>query len=55
MQNVEDTDPRYVFVKGNLSEGYTVIGPYPDMDEAASAHDLEEGWLMTLQPPKEQA
>lgn len=45
---------QYVFVRGNLSEGYTVVGPYPSMDEAADAHDLEEGWLMTLQPPKEE-
>jgi len=49
---IERPDPQYIFLRGNVSEGFTAVGPYEDMDEAASAHDLEEGWLMSLLPPK---
>lgn len=37
-----------IWLGGNLSEGYTAHGPYAGMDEAADAHDNEEGWLLTL-------
>lgn len=42
-----------IFLKGNLSEGYTAFGPYPDHVDAWVAHDHQEGWTMTLseKPP----
>lgn len=42
-----------VFVAGNLSEGYTIYGPYESFDDAADAHEFEEGWIMSLNNPKE--
>ncbi len=47
-----DNIPDVIFLKGNISEGYVAYGPYEDMDEADSAHNMEEGWLMTLTTKK---
>jgi hypothetical protein len=45
-------DPVYIFMSGNLSEGYMAHGPYPSLGEVAAAHEGEEGWIMTLNKPK---
>lgn len=39
----------YVFLGGNLSDGFQAFGPYASASEAAEAHDMEEGWIMSLQ------
>ncbi len=41
-----------IFLAGNLSEGFSARGPYVDHDTCAFAHDCEEGWMMTLNPPR---
>lgn len=46
-----DIDDQVVFLKGNVSDGFCVIGPYPSWDTAFQAHETEEGWFMTLHPP----
>lgn len=43
-----DYNTSVVFLKGNLSEGYTAHGPYPDHLDAWVAHDADEGWTMTI-------
>lgn len=47
-----ETEPQAVFLKGNLSEGFRAYGPYASWDEAAMAHDFQEGWIITLRDPK---
>lgn len=42
---------QWVFLMGNLSEGFEVFGPYPDFDTLCEAHDCEAGWGMQLLPP----
>lgn len=41
-----------VVLVGNLSDGFTAYGPYDSFDEACAAHENEESWVMTLEPPK---
>lgn len=45
-------DPVYIFMSGNLSEGYKAYGPYPSLGEVSEAHAMEDGWIMTLTPAK---
>lgn len=46
------SDRLYIFLSGNISDGYTAHGPYPSLGEVAAAHDGEEGWIMSLSKPK---
>lgn len=41
----------YVVVEGNLSEGYTIVGPYETWADAADAH-TGTGWIMPLKPAR---
>lgn len=41
----------YIFMKGNLSEGYIAFGPFEDIEDAFTEYDFEEGWIMTLHLP----
>lgn len=52
--DAEDSDwlGGVVFLRGSLPEGFEVVGPYRDMDEAADAHD-EDGWFIALTKPTE--
>lgn len=43
-----DTDTQFIWLNGNLSEGFAAFGPYESMDEACAMHDGDEGWAMTL-------
>jgi len=45
-------EPEFIFLVGNLSDGFQPYGPYPDVSEAAGAHEFVEGWLMELTPPR---
>ncbi len=45
-------DDPTIFMQGNLSEGFIPFGPYPSFDDAAAAHDCEDGWIMALSAPK---
>jgi hypothetical protein len=42
-----------VAVVGNLSEGFKIVGPFPDFDLAAEAYDGAEAWIATLYKPKD--
>lgn len=37
---------RGIFLKGNLSDGFKAMGPYPSIDEALNNND--DGWGMEL-------
>lgn len=41
-------EEKFIFLVGNVSEGFTAFGPYEDVDDAFVAHEGDEGWLMTL-------
>jgi hypothetical protein len=45
---IEEENPPFIFLKGNLSEGFEAYGPYRNFDEASAAHEFEEGWVMVL-------
>lgn len=38
-----------VYLKGNVSEGFEAVGPFPSIEDALSQPD--EGWAMTLDTP----
>lgn len=38
----------FIFLAGNLSDGFRAFGPYASAAEAADAHEYEEGWIMGL-------
>ena len=38
----------FIWLLGNPSDGYTAYGPYATFDECCSAHDGDDGWIMTL-------
>ena len=42
----------FIWLGGNLSDGFTAVGPYQSFDDVCEAHDCDEGWLMVLEPPK---
>ena len=44
---------KYVAIVGNLSEGFTVVGPYADLDAAARAHPGWGEWIMPVQSAEE--
>jgi hypothetical protein len=48
---MEKKPKQYVALCGNLSEGFSVHGPYACFDDAADAHVLAECWIMEMQPP----
>jgi hypothetical protein len=41
----------YVAICGNLTEGFCVVGPYADFDDAALAHDGSDVWITDLVTP----
>lgn len=43
--------PLSILVKGNLSDGFQFVGPFPSHDEAAGASDLGD-WVATLHRPE---
>jgi hypothetical protein len=38
----------YIFLSGNISDGFIAYGPYLTLDEACDRHDGVEGWVMKL-------
>lgn len=38
----------FIFLAGNLSDGFRAFGPYMSFDEACWAHDGQEGWVMEV-------
>lgn len=45
---IDADNPPFIFLQGNLTEGFDAFGPYKSFDEASAAHEFEEGWVMTL-------
>jgi len=45
---IDDDEAPFIFLKGNLTEGFDAYGPYRNFDEASAAHEFEEGWVMML-------
>lgn len=47
-------DLKYILVKGNLSDGFTFIGPFDSFDEAAFCQDAVRGysWVASLHEPE---
>ena len=43
----------YLVMSGNLNEGFTAYGPYPDFEDAAEACEGVEAWIMSLNPPEQ--
>jgi hypothetical protein len=39
----------FVFIAGNLSDGYGAFGPYESFDEACELNNWREGWIMEMQ------
>ncbi len=39
---------KFVFMLGNVSEGFTAYGPYDSLDEACDTWEGAEGWAMEL-------
>jgi hypothetical protein len=44
----DDVDDPVIFLKGNMSDGFSAFGPYSSYDHASSTHDGDEGWMMSL-------
>jgi len=40
----------FVFLRGNISDGFEAYGPYLDFDDACGVNEGEEGWVMSLTP-----
>lgn len=38
----------WIFLLGNISNGFTAIGPFADADECADKCEAFEGWMMEL-------
>jgi hypothetical protein len=38
----------FVFLAGNLSDGYDAFGPYETFGEAFDVNEWREGWVMEL-------
>lgn len=38
-----------IYLRGNLSDGFTAHGPYPSIDEALYRNEMSMGWAMTLE------
>lgn len=39
---------QFVFLKGNMSDGFKCYGIYKDLDEIDKYHAFEEGWIMKV-------
>jgi len=44
---------KYIIVQGNLSEGFSLYGPYETFDDAAKASEGAEVWIMSLNTPQD--
>jgi hypothetical protein len=42
-------DLMFIFLSGNLSDGYAAFGPYETFGEAATINEWQDGWVMELQ------
>jgi hypothetical protein len=40
----------FIWLLGNISDGYTAYGPYDTFDECCYEHDGDDGWIMQLSP-----
>jgi len=38
----------FIFMAGNLSDGYVAFGPYETFGDAAEINEWQEGWIMEL-------
>lgn len=41
----------FVFMLGNISEGYKAVGPFEDFDTACEWGEGYHGWIMELNHP----
>jgi hypothetical protein len=39
----------WIFLQGNLSEGFKAIGPFANADECAEKCDGVDGWMMKVE------
>jgi hypothetical protein len=39
---------KFVYLAGNVSEGFTAYGPFKDFDECCDECDGVEGWVMEM-------
>jgi len=52
-------DKPHIVLIGNISDGYTAVGPFENFDDGADWADQDEeavikgSWIISLQPPKE--
>lgn len=46
-------DEKFIFLRGNVSEGYRAIGPYESFEDCCDAHDGEDGWVMEINKNEE--
>lgn len=42
---------QFCFLAGNVSEGFTVYGPYESFDEAADTWEGVDGWVTEIRLP----
>jgi hypothetical protein len=49
---MDEVKKLFIWLGGNLSDGFTATGPYESLEDVCDAHDFDEGWLMVLEPPK---
>jgi hypothetical protein len=40
---------KFIYLAGNISEGFRAIGPFKDFDEVCEVCDNVEGWVMELE------
>ena len=56
-RRVKDPDGKAVYIEGNFTEGYKVIGPFDSWDDACE-HAEDSGrtdtWVVTLEEPEEE-
>ncbi len=45
-------DERCVVLVGNLSDGFHVVGPFEDFDDATEWARDPDTWIMTLESPE---
>ena len=41
----------FIFLAGNISDGFKAYGPYSTFDDVCEFHDMNEGWVMELSYP----
>jgi len=44
-------DQKFIFLAGNVSEGYKAIGPFDSFDQCCEGCEGLEGWVMELHSP----